>query len=227
MKIPCTIQLGGGNTATQLRESLPTKWEAAYVTYAQYNLSHSEDSAGQHFVDIKQSALQVAGGKDIKPFLAELAKSGTFKDGKSYENHMPCKLLPELSIPVLARCYVIIHLTGTGWQFRKGAPALTTENDWAWYNGQLRHVVFNASGGYTEHDAGGPATDGSTLVYFSVVYRESCESHLFNFHLEYMESGKPTVGAVIDPDIPNDGGTHIPFYGAFEELFTLAEPDAS
>jgi hypothetical protein len=129
-----------------------------------------------------------------------------------------------IDLPITDQCWVILELEkDINWRFSSTQPAVTTKApEEPLVNGGVKKFGLNANlryayenGVVVDDPAKGPADVNCRIVFFRVVGRAKGEVQGMNFVVElYTVVAKGVAGKVIpliiDPDVPNDGGTGFP-----------------
>jgi len=106
-----------------------------------------------------------------------------------------------INIFVSEQCWLVIELDEKEkWQFKPGAPGITTRDDHQDDNWGLMHVMPRGK----LADGDGPTGDGCRMIYFGVNARCGNERQRFICNVDVSQLGLREDP--IDPDIPNDGG---------------------
>lgn len=133
---------------------------------------------------------------------------------------VPLPAVPSpLDIDVDRQCWLLIQLDPSkNWQFTVDqVPCTLKEEDLYGNNIYLRHVYQDSKTG----EKGAVKRDGCKTIFFGVVQRggeNDCEKPEpgrcgINLNVEFIQDdGSITkkLKLIIDPDVPNDGGTTIP-----------------
>lgn len=192
-----------------LPKTAPADWTPEEIIHSRFSMQ-VKDSVLE-FISAPNS--QIICGYDVDDFVRELARPTTqiqalgnrFKDA-----HDPyVGPMSPLDIYVGAPCYVVVELDPAwNWQFRADGPAVTTKEPYGDHNCCLRHV--SANGDLLPGAA--PGEDGCRIAFFSVTNRPKHSHPHFNYHVEFLMPDGRKVPLIIDPDVPNDGGS-IPMLG--------------
>ncbi|MDO8377998.1 nucleotide synthetase [Phenylobacterium sp.] len=103
-------------------------------------------------------------------------------------------------------CFLVMELSPDwDWQFRTQDVGVTSKEDYNDDNCDLWHI--NPDGARSRRTPNG---NDCRLVVFSAVRRQAQERQKFNLHIEVVQSPNDSVEIIIDPDVPNNGGTFEP-----------------
>lgn len=198
------------NTLHPLPKTAPAGWTPEEIIHSRFSMR----ATGSRLEFISDPNSQVICGYDVDDFVRELVLRPTpqiqaiGKRFKHSDDRYAGPMSP-LDIYVGAPCYVVVELDPAwNWQFRTDGPAVTTKEPYGDHNCCLRHV---SKGGDLLPGAA-PGEDGCRIAFFSVTYRQKFSHPHFNYHVEFLMPDGSKVPMIIDPDVPNDGGS-IPING--------------
>ena len=157
--------------------------------------------------------------KDIVKFLKALARDPSLEPYTT-KRPDPHRRKP-LGIPIKDPAHIVIVLDdAVDWRFRADGPAITAKDDYGDCNFGSWHVDPN----------GNPLQKpeaGCRMAFFFAAKRPPVSSPIavqsFNFHVELEQEQQRWLGLIIDPDVPETGGTGFPFLMAEEEPATEAD----
>jgi len=168
----------------------------------------------EHTADPADSA---ATADDVIPFARAMAERARRKDA------LPRKDAGPIDLDITGQCWVVLELAeDINWRFSSQQPAVTTkvaETPLApgktGLNADLRYVYDDEAHTVVADPAQGPAGVNCRIVYFRVVGRAEGKGQGMNFVVELytvVENGvaDKVIPLIIDPDVPNDGGTGFP-----------------
>lgn len=171
---------------------------------------------------------KIDGDGKLRFWVAEISESDTAEDLAGMSNYAASKVGTHvgsqfrespLDIKVTQQCWLLIQLDpDKNWQFTPGqVPCTLKEEDLYGRNIQLRHV-FSKNGKAIK---GAVSDGGCQTIFFGVVQRGPVEGEVkpdpgrcgINLNVEFVQldgTVAKKLQLIIDPDVPNDGGTTIP-----------------
>ncbi|WP_421932036.1 nucleotide synthetase [Phenylobacterium sp.] len=215
MKLLNMVETKSLNHMIRLQRNAPADFKPQEIVYARFTMNPNRPRLG-----FQAEECGVVQNETLGTLLAK--RCGAVVQPVTVVPKIPDPLGPgtitDRDVPVDKPCTVVLELSADWeWQFRTQDVGVTSKDDYSDDNCDLWHV--NSDGSLAR---GTPANDanpdtGATrvqnkcrIVMFSVVRRGDHEPQKFNLHIEVLQSATDSVEIIIDPDVPNNGGTFQP-----------------
>lgn len=191
----------------RLQKERPSKFEPVEIVYTRYTIDRTKPEGEQV---VPELGSQVVRGMTIEEFI-DWRVHGRLPpaDDVYHQASDDSAEARPINIYVSDQCWVVIELDDKEkWQFRPGAPGITTRDDHKDDNWGLMHLM--PLGKFA--DGEGSTGDGCRLIWFGVNARCKNEHQRFICNVDRLPAG--LRDDPIEPDIPNDGGKFpFPLYG--------------